>query len=1120
MAAVVADEPSTMVLTGDGEIASSWSTVGEQLLMPLPSNPEQERIARQLAVNRGVTVQGPPGTGKTHTIANLICHLIAHGKRVLVTSHKEQPLEVLRDKLPESLRPLCVSVLGSSKGSTAQLDRSVQEIYSRAVGLDRTLARERVGERERELDRARRRLAEVRDRTRALVERETETYVIGTREFSPAELARWLAEQEPELGFIGDRIAPGVVCPLQPEEFAQLYRLVAELEPDDLIECRRLLPDASSFISGADLVSAIERLRSVRDRLADIDLGTWQGVDDLGRGGLAALAESVGRAAQELRVVENDWLSRLRDEMVRNPVSATLWRDNAKLLREGINETLTWRGELAGHVVELPSGALPTREQVAELEQLRERFADGKGVSRLRHRDLYQLCQSCAVDQEAPSTAADASLLLAAARAARRRWELVQRWNQEVGRVGGPPLDLAAAYPEDVLDRALSDVESALTWEFETWPRLWERLNDAGLAPPTRVSQRSLEAIATQVRGAADRFEEGDLADWLDRLTSYVKSGAAHPEASDLWARLESSLATHDGVAWDGTLGESRRLARLETSAIRLDELGGRLATTAPSWAAAIVSRRGAGDGSLEVIPEAWAWRQADTWLADLIASDDPAELQRRSEEETRRIQTSTVELADERAWLAVSENLTDAQRQALTSWADALRRIGKGTGKYAPRWRAVAQAAMTDAVNAVPVWIMPTYRVVESIDPLKTTPFDVVIVDESSQCDIFSLAVLGIAEKAVIVGDDRQISPQAVGRNQAPVHELIAEYVADIPGSQLFDQQESLYNVAKRTFPGVIMLKEHFRCLPEIIQFSNDLCYDGAILPLREATSPLNLGPIVTRRVTAGYREGMINHPEADALVDAIVECCADEQYAGKTMGVISMLGQEQAQIIDAALVERLGEHEIEARDLRCGDAYNFQGDERDVMFISLVATADVKNASFVKESDRQRMNVASSRARDQMWVFHSVTPDALHPDDVRGRFLRYVLDPARMSEAYGSLAERCDSDFERDVLRELTSRGFAVRVQHRVGNFRIDMVVDGMNERLAIECDGDAFHGPDRWDADRQRQAILERLGWKFFRVRASAFYRDREASLTPLWQRLVALGIRPATNSVEGA
>ena len=89
-------------------------------------------MAQRLAQHRGVTVQGPPGTGKTHTIANLIGHLVGHGKRVLVTSQKEQALVVLRDKIPESIRDLSVAVLGSSAASLAQLDQSVQAIYEHA----------------------------------------------------------------------------------------------------------------------------------------------------------------------------------------------------------------------------------------------------------------------------------------------------------------------------------------------------------------------------------------------------------------------------------------------------------------------------------------------------------------------------------------------------------------------------------------------------------------------------------------------------------------------------------------------------------------------------------------------------------------------------------------------------------------------------------------------------------------------------------------------------------------------------------------------------------------------------------------------------------------------------
>ena len=92
LAAVVADEPSRLDRDGGQGEDGSWRQTAERLLMPLPTNPEQEAVARRLAEHRGVTVQGPPGTGKTHTIANLISHLVGHGKRVLVTSQKEQAL--------------------------------------------------------------------------------------------------------------------------------------------------------------------------------------------------------------------------------------------------------------------------------------------------------------------------------------------------------------------------------------------------------------------------------------------------------------------------------------------------------------------------------------------------------------------------------------------------------------------------------------------------------------------------------------------------------------------------------------------------------------------------------------------------------------------------------------------------------------------------------------------------------------------------------------------------------------------------------------------------------------------------------------------------------------------
>ena len=463
-----------------------------------------------------------------------------------------------------------------------------------------------------------------------------------------------------------------------------------------------------------------------------------------------------------------------------------------------------------------------------------------------------------------------------------------------------------------------------------------------------------------------------------------------------------------------------------------------------------------------------------------------------------------------------MAERLTDAERRALTAWVQALRKVGKGTGKYAHHWRAIAQQQMVQAQTAVPVWIMPTYRVVESFDP-STTMFDVVIVDESSQCDLFGLAALGIARKAVVVGDDKQISPQAVGTDESTVHELIRQHIHDLPQADLLDVKTSLYDLSKMRFPGVIMLREHFRCLPEIIEFSNQLAYNNTILPLREQPADSAWQSVIDIHVRDGYREPGTdtNPPEADYIVAKITELCADPRYDGKTFGVISLLGDAQAQLIQGKLIERLGEQEVERRKIRCGNAYHFQGDERHVMFLSIVVAAGEgrRIGAMTKEADRQRINVAASRARDQMWCIRSISPDELHPDDVRGRFIRYCQNPVRVDDATSEVEGHFDSDFERDVYRQLVMRGYRVKVQHRVGRFRIDLVIEGRRARLAVELDGDAYHGPDRWEADRNRQAILERLGWTFHRIRGSAYYRDPDAALAGLWDRLDTLGILPA-------
>ncbi|MHB8345986.1 MAG: DUF559 domain-containing protein [Acidiferrobacterales bacterium] len=161
------------------------------------------------------------------------------------------------------------------------------------------------------------------------------------------------------------------------------------------------------------------------------------------------------------------------------------------------------------------------------------------------------------------------------------------------------------------------------------------------------------------------------------------------------------------------------------------------------------------------------------------------------------------------------------------------------------------------------------------------------------------------------------------------------------------------------------------------------------------------------------------------------------------------------------------------------------------------------------------QRYNVAASRARDRMYLVRSVqVSDLSHADNLRRSLLGHFSKPLDgATEETHSLIDQCESGFEKQVYSELFSRGYRVMPQVKAGSFRIDMVVEGDNDtRLAIECDGDEFHGPDRWAADMSRQRVLERAGWIFWRCFASTWSTRKDDVLQELLDRLTFMGIEP--------
>ena len=324
---------------------------------------------------------------------------------------------------------------------------------------------------------------------------------------------------------------------------------------------------------------------------------------------------------------------------------------------------------------------------------------------------------------------------------------------------------------------------------------------------------------------------------------------------------------------------------------------------------------------------------------------------------------------------------------------------------------------------------------------------------------------------------------------------------------------------------------------MPEIIEFSNKLCYTSTLKPLRQY-SRNRLDPIKTVHVSNGYRQGKSssnssNPPEAEAVAEKIAECCKAPSYYGKSMGVISLLGYNQAQNIQRKLLERIGAEEMEKRQLVCGDAYAFQGDERDIIFLSMVAApGETVMKALASDIYKQRFNVAASRARDQVWLFHTPTlNDFRNQECLRYQLLRYYLEyrdqpvPADgidieklRNDAKNPrrnklpLPYKFDSWFEVDVYLRIIDKGFRVKSQVETTGYHIDLVVEGMEKQLAVECDGDAYHGSETREDDMRRQRILERCGWTFWRLRGSEFYLNPDKAMESLWEKLDSFGIAP--------
>ncbi|MGN8902201.1 AAA domain-containing protein [Collinsella sp. HCP28S3_G12] len=1131
----------------------------DEILLAKPANRAQLEIAKRIEQDDAVLVQGPPGTGKTHTIANLMGSFLAQGKRVLVTSYTSKALTVLADKMPPELRSLCVSSLASNgkdardsveaivnhlgEHSISELNKSVQELSCQREEILVDLAKARKS---------------------AFVEREAENkqFDLGNETLTPHDAAQFVAKNKEEL----DDIIPGQVKLLAQLDISiveELYQSngIASAEDEAEAICLQdvdwmaLLPKPDVYAQEFEKYNQVSSLANELVRRHGWELCDDGGTVEIGSAVLPVLddeSEAFGTVKNLVMhgALSEEWQRGVAARSLRGEGEKTIWYrlcDEVQLLEQ---QASSYRSKWFPRQVAL--GDNGDYQQLRALVSGYKEYLAKTGLRKLLS-SVKSLPDGVAVNGAQVASPEDCDAILDYMELMDKRHACAIQWDALMGTVGVSCFaELDSSEPEHVALRYVEGIKAALAWKAEYIDKLFDALDSNGISHeaffdcPSMISEKEVVAKTLQAL-------ETDLTDYLKLCVALKKIRAIKAWAEDVLKRIEDASAKHCetavalsdcivqlrpvgdfGDAVDPELGlvqtyrdqynRLQWLCEIRAAVKRRHEQLNQLSQIAPGWAKAVREREGV-HGATSVprgIERAWKYKQCQA-IVEYADRANSSNSQKEISELGKRYRDITAKLAGMMAWLKIHKDLESNTelKVALNGWKQTVARIGKGTGKNASRHRSKARALMAKCQRAVPAWIMPIGQALDSFDPASNL-FDIVIIDEASQADMTALAITYLAKKVIVVGDDKQVSPLSVGAKESTAEGLAASYIEGkgIPNAHLYRARYSLYEIAQQGF-SPIMLTEHFRCVPDIIGFSNGLSYGGKIKALRDADAGGLMPALVPFRVKSGMRSGKakINQQEAKAAVAIIRACLEQPEYENKSFGVLSLLGEEQADLIRNELLKEMDPAEFEKHEIICGNAAGFQGDERDVMILSMVDSNESETplrfmGTGSDDAYKKRYNVAASRAKDQMWLVYSLDPARdLKSGDLRRQLIEYMLDPHTFDTQIEEAQEKAESDFELQVCTELSKRGYQYEQQKEVGSYRIDIVVQSDHHNVAIECDGDRWHSTEgQIIADMERQTILERVGWDFIRIRGSEFYSDRDATMDRVVAELAIYDIKP--------
>jgi very-short-patch-repair endonuclease len=1071
------------------------------IVQVVDADASQTKVIETVRAGRNLVVQGPPGTGKSQTIANIVASAVHDGKTVLFVAEKKAALDVVHGRLCNfGLEDICLELHGpaASKRLVAErLDRTLQAAPA-PIGKDSAGPLIRVRDR---LNTTAFRLHRPIGDTGLTPYRALSTQIaMAARDIVPnaelvAEAGHWSRadferriELTTALAALTDAAGARDAHP-----YAGIRR--TSMQPGELQ--RRI----------TEFRALAEAAQSLADKATEVGL-------------FLGLVDERATLAGVRRLVS---LLRLFAFLPAGSESMAIACATAPSLQRIVDASLRaarWQAHAAPFVQKLRAEAW-----VAPVAQLREPIGKGATSWVTRCGKAYQdACRSLGdlLTERLPARHADRLALLDSLIDSRARLAALgpdaayladllgpewHGWDTEFVRlhlVARLVAMLEALDPRVDIVRAVASLRDGAASELE------KRL-EGGLTAVSFALGRTIHTLDLDLE-AAFRVRSVGLLD-LEAVASRAAAWAANPGRFDEWARLVQAdtaaralgpIEVVDGLA-SGSLAPSRAVAALEA------------AFAEAAWTKAI---------------------DADPALAAFDGNDHQALTKLFAELETAR-REETVRAIRARHLAAIPIGAQGAMGVIRGE-------IGRKRN-HMPLRKLMASAG--PAIQKVkPVFLMSPISVAQYLPP-GTIEFDLLVIDEASQIrPAEALGAIARSRQLVVVGDKKQLPPTSFfDRLIADEADLQdddeTQAVTASAGAAAPTDLESILTLCEARGIEARMLRWHYRSRHKsLIEVSNAEFYHHLVMPPSPDLARIDQG-LVLRRVPGAYDRGGLrtNLVEARAIVDATADHARTHPQA--SLGIVTFSTAQRDLVCDLLDARRRDDPVLDASLRDAGgepvfvkNLENVQGDERDVVLVSVgfgprepgKPLDSMAFGPISAEGGERRLNVLFTRARIRCEVFVSFEPGDINLDRATGagpRVLKRFLQYAETGDLHQCAPTGADFDspFEAAVAEVVESLGYVVDKQIGSAGFRIDLAVRDPSAPgrylLAIECDGATYHSA-LWarERDRQRQEILERLGWHFFRIWSTDWFYRRAAQIDRLKAALDAarrdagLGVKP--------